>query len=35
MGCCDCGCDSKKKRKVPWALVILGALALLAIYFWQ
>ncbi len=35
MGCCDCGCETKKKRRVPLAVWILLALGALAVFFWQ
>lgn len=35
MGCCDCGGETKKKRRVPIAVWVLLVLILLALFFWQ
>lgn len=35
MGCCDCGCDEKKKRRVPLALWVVLGIAVLTVLFWQ
>lgn len=35
MGCCNCGGDTKKKRKLPLAGLVVFGVCLLVIYFWQ
>lgn len=35
MGCCDCGGQTKAKRRVPLALWVVVILAGLALLYWQ